>query len=420
MIQQQHIPQFDEFSIRLTKSLSKTTKKEFGIFFTPQSIIRDLTTKVLENVSIKCPNILEPSCGSCEFIRYLDNTISGATITGIEYNDEIYREIKPLETNGTFSNNTIHIDNVDYMKTQSLAVYDIIIGNPPYFVCTKESVPSKYSEYISGRPNIFGLFILHALSQLKNGGILAFIIPKSFLNSSYYSLIRNHIRKTCQIVEIKDYSEYNDFLETAQETISIVLRKNEEHDNSIETCEYSIKINENWIFTHSAQLLKELLKNTHTLKQLGFSVKTGNVVWNQKKELLTSNSSEDTSILLYNTNITNDNKIQLTEFKNGEKGQYIRLGGTTEPSIVVNRGNGNSAYNFKYALVNQKTPYLVENHLNVITSVHKKEHEVLMKEFEVIIRSFKNPKTQQFIELFFGNGGLSKTELETTLPIYID
>lgn len=414
-------PQFSEFSVQLTKLLSKTTKKEFGIFFTPQSIIKDLTTTVLKHTSIRQPNVLEPSCGSCEFIRHLDTVLSGATITGIEYNSEIYNKIKLLETNGTFSNNVVSIQNADFMKTVSEPIYDIIIGNPPYFVCPKESVPLKYVKYNSGRPNIFGLFILHSLSQLKNEGILAFIIPKSFLNSAYYSLIRNYIRETCEIIEIKDYRDFNDFLETAQETISIVLKKKENIDNSIRNCGYSMKINENWIFTHSAQSIKRLLENTYTLKQLGFCVKTGNIVWNQKKDLITTHHHPDnTSILFYNTNITDDNTIKLTEFKNEEKGQYIKLTGTTEPSIVVNRGNGNSAYHFKYALIDQQSPYLVENHLNVITYVEDLNRNQLMEKFNTIIRSFENPKTHEFIELFFGNGGLSKTELETVLPIYVD
>jgi hypothetical protein len=37
----------------------------------------------------------------------------------------------------------------------------------------------------------------------------------------------------------------------------------------------------------------------------------------------------------------------------------------------------------------------------------------------VLSWSFKNPKTQIFIDLFLGNNGLSKTELETIFPIYL-
>jgi hypothetical protein len=44
--------------------------------------------------------------------------------------------------------------------------------------------------------------------------------------------------------------------------------------------------------------------------------------------------------------------------------------------------------------------------------------EELIKIYEKIIKSFKNPKTKKFIEIFLGNNSLSKTELETIFPIY--
>ena len=70
-------------------------------------------------------------------------------------------------------------------------------------MCDKDYlIDPEYDVYIQGRANIFGLFILHSLSLIKLGGIMAFIVPKSFLNSIYYSKIRNHIKKTCEIIEI--------------------------------------------------------------------------------------------------------------------------------------------------------------------------------------------------------------------------
>jgi hypothetical protein len=117
--------------------------------------------------------------------------------------------------------------------------------------------------------------------------------------------------------------------------------------------------------------------------------------------------------------VTNENTIKLTTFKNDEKGQYILMEGSYNPLIVVNRGNGNSAYNFKYALVDINEPYLVENHLNMIYSKYDMSKAGLMEKYNQVINSFEKEKTREFIKLFFGNNGLSKTELEKVLPIYI-
>lgn len=407
--------QFNQISIDLTKSLSKPIKKAQGIYFTPQSIIGCLITKVLPHLSNPTNiNILEPSCGSCEMVKALDDLLSGVSITGIEINTEIYTEISKLSFK-----NQVNLLNSDFMSFNSGSLYDLIIGNPPYFVCKKENIPAKYSEYITGRPNIFGLFIIHSLHLLSPHGILAFVIPKSFLNSAYYANIRNYIKQTCEIVAIEDYQAVNDFIDTDQSTFGLIIKKLEKERLMIETvnCPYSIMLNGNYIFTSNAELLSSYFENATTIQQMGLAVKTGTIVWNEHKDLLTHD--ELNTILLYNTNVTNDNKIKLTTFKNAEKAQYINVEGNTDPIIVVNRGNGNASYNFKYTLIEKLMPFVVENHLNMIYSPTPKKKSELIATYKKIIHSFENPKTKAFIELFFGNNGLSKTELETILPIYL-
>jgi hypothetical protein len=295
----------------------------------------------------------------------------------------------------------------------------LIIGNPPYFVCKSEVVPNKYKPFISGRPNMFGLFILHSLTKLKVGGILAFVVPKSFLNSAYYADIRNYIRQTSIILDITDYTNNNDFLDTEQSTFGLIIRKLEKEIDEVELddCTFSVRINGNYIFTSNAEQLKTYFANSTTIQKLGLAVKSGSIVLNEKKDLLTNDDMN--TILLYNTNVTNENKLKLTTFKNGEKGQYINVEGSVEPVIVVNRGNGNASYNFKYALIEKLMPYVVENHLNVIYSPHSMEKTQLIKIYKQIIQSFEDSRTRDFIQMFFGNNGLSKTELETVLPIYL-
>jgi adenine-specific DNA-methyltransferase len=406
---------FSQLSIDLTKLLSKSEKKAQGIYFTPQTIIECLINKILPHLSSTTNiNILEPSCGSCEIIKILDTLLSDVSITGIELNAEIYSKITKL----TFKN-SVNLLNSDFMKFNNNIVYDLIIGNPPYFVCKKESIPAKYAEYITGRPNIFGLFIIHSLQLLNPNGILAFVIPKSFLNSAYYANIRNYIKQTCDIIAIEDYESVNDFIDTDQSTFGLIIKKLEKARLMIETvnCPYSVMLNNNYIFTSNAALLSSYFENATTIQKIGLAVKTGTIVWNEHKDLLTSD--ELNTILLYNTNVTNDNKIKLTTFKNEEKAQYINVEGSTDPIIVVNRGNGNASYNFKYALIEKLMPFVVENHLNMIYSPTPKKKSDLIALYKKIIHSFENPKTKEFIELFFGNNGLSKTELETVLPIYL-
>jgi hypothetical protein len=182
-------------------------------------------------------------------------------------------------------------------------------------------------------------------------------------------------------------------------------------------CEYSIKIGEDFIFTNNSLSLKQIFEGSTTLSKLGLNVRTGSIVWNEHKIELTNDSDE--TLLLYNSNLTKEHTIDIKSFKNEEKLQYIKRDGRIDPVLVVNRGNGNSKYKLNYALVTSVGPYLIENHLNEIYSLEKREKKDLLILFNKVMNSFENPKTQLFIDLFLGNNGLSKTELETIFPIYL-
>lgn len=406
------MPEFTDLTVRITQKLSKTEKKENGIFITPRTIIHKLFTavdKFIDNYDIDIENVLEPSCGTCEMIQYMDSSYSGMIIDGVELNQTIFQEIKEINFSDDNRINLVHSNFLEYNKKNN---YDLIIGNPPYVVCEKDFVPTQYQDFIVGRPNLFGIFILHSLSLLKSGGILAFIIPKSFMNSFYYSKIRDYIKSTCTILSIIDFEKDGGFIDTQQSTFGLIIRKTISPPSTL--CNYSFKFHDTFMFTENAEELKTILEGSTTLRNMGLSVKTGTIVWNQHKEKLTDDQTK--TLLLYNSNISG-NKITMKNFSNGEKKQYINMTGNTTPVIVVNRGNGNSTYVLSYAFIDLNTQFLVENHLNFITS-NETTVEERNKKYNIVLQSFKNPKTEQFIKTFLGNNGLSKTELETIFPIY--
>jgi len=404
--------QFSELTIEITKNLTKEEKKNHGIFITPKSIISSLYSVVLKhlnNDTSSITRILEPSCGTCEVVNFCDINLHGVEIDAIEYHSKIYDSIKDL----TFKNN-VKLYNEDFLKFKPAGDYDLVIGNPPYFVCKKGDIPHEYSEYIHGRPNIFGVFILRSISLTRPGGIIALIIPKSFLNSLYYSKIRNYIKQTCSIIKIDDYSSLNDFIDTEQSTFGLVIQKNTVEAEPSE-CKYSMLFNGNFMFTNNSNELREIFQGATTIEKMGLKVRTGQVVWNEVKDELTDNDAN--TVLIYNTNISKDNKLELKKFKNDQKGQYINRDGRSDPVLVVNRGNGNSAYKLNYAVISDCS-FLVENHLNEIYAPEGMNSKQALETYKKIIRSFENPKTKKFIKMFLGNNGLSKTELESIFPIY--
>ena len=168
---------YSELSIKLTNKINKIEKKNNGIYFTPPKTI-NTNIKALEPYMKNIKEILEPSCGSCEYILELNRQYVDKNIKGIEYNKTIYNSIKPLE------NKNIKLYNIDFLTYESNNKYDLVIGNPPYYVMKKKNIDKIYYNYFDGRPNIFILFIIKSLKLLASDGILSFVLPKNFLNIS--------------------------------------------------------------------------------------------------------------------------------------------------------------------------------------------------------------------------------------------
>lgn len=396
--------QYSELTHTITKSLDKETKKKNGIFITPRTIIQSMLkhlNKYMKNVT----TILEPSCGTCEIIQCLDEKYKDKNIVGIEINQTIFEKINKL----SFTNK-VQLINDDYLKYDNEEKYDLIIGNPPYFVMPKSSVSKEYHTLFDGRPNIFVIFISHSLEKLAKNGILCFILPKNFLNCLYYDKLRNLINKNYTILNIQDTSSEK-FIDTQQDTMIFTIQNKKPKTNS----KWVIEKQGYTIFNDNITKLKGYYEGSTLLDTMGFYVKVGNVVWNQVKNKLTNDSSK--TLLVYSGNIK-DNKLQIQNFNNIEKKQYINAKGKMGPTLIVNRGYGNGEYKFNYAIINPEQEYLCENHIICIVPKNDMTPNTLMANYEKITNSFENEKTKEFIKYYFANNGINTTELQTVLPIY--
>lgn len=408
---------YSDLSLSLTKSISKIDKKSEGIYFTPPSMVNK-TLQILEPYIDNVLTILEPSCGSCEYITALHERFPQCEIVGFETNKTIFQSIQSI----ALSNFNIHLYNQDYLLYQSQTSYDLIIGNPPYLVVKKQSVSKEYYDYFDGRPNIFILFLIKSLKLLSPNGILSFILPKSFLSCLYYDKTRKYITKYFNILVIIECED--NYIETKQETILFIVQKRTfDVDIIIESnTKYVLEVNNYTIFGRQESIceLKGLYENSTSLSRLRFTVSVGSVVWNQQKSMLTDDPTK--TLLIYSSDIS-DNKLKPKSYSNDSKKNYINKHGNNEPILVLNRGYGVGSYNFEYCLIEGGFKYLIENHLICIKYPNNGcEHldiSQLISLYTQITLSFDNEKTKRFIELYFGNNAINTTEIAHILPIYM-
>jgi type I restriction-modification system DNA methylase subunit len=399
--------EYSLISKELTGKLSKIVKKNNGIYFTPPSCVNN-NIKLLQPYLKSTIKVLEPSCGSCEYITALHKLFPHLIITGIEYNETIYQSILQL------NNDKINIKNIDYLKYETDVKYDLIIGNPPYFVMKKEDIDKSYHTYFEGRPNIFILFIIKSIKMLNDEGILSFILPKNFLNCLYYDKTRKYIGKHFQILNIIECND-DKYIETQQNTIILIIQKTTSCNNTA----FILEINNYTIFANQDNIKKinKLYKNSKSLLELGFKVSVGNVVWNQCKDLLTDDESK--TRLIYSSDIENNTLIK-KKYSNDDKKNFINKKGIQRPMIVINRGYGVGEYKFNYCLIDEPNEYLIENHLICIECNTELPHDKLIILYKKILLSLNDKRTIEFITIYFGNNAINTTELNKILPIYQD
>lgn len=403
--------QFSLLSYEITKNLESSVIKDNGIYFTPNDVILLCLNKIKKlelEYNIIINEILEPCCGSCEFVLLLDDYYKNKNIDAIENNSEIFKKIKNIN----LKNNNLELEHKNFFFKETNKKYDLIIGNPPYYVLSKNDISEKYYKYFDGRPNIFILFIIECLKKLNKNGILCFVLPINFMNCIYYDKTRKYIKSNYTILDITFFKD-SKFLNTRQDVfIMIVQNSNKNNDKFI------LNVSGYTIFNEEEKIekLKKLYEGSSNLNKLNFKVNVGNVIWNEKKSILTDDNSK--TLLIYSGYII-ENELVVKKFNNELKKNYINKKGLNELCLIINRGYGKGNYKFSYALVDTDKDYLIENHLLVIKYCGNKSKDEVRNLYKRIIESFDNEKTKEFISIYFGNNALNTSELIHILPIYL-
>lgn len=222
--------------IEYIKKISIEHRKKYAQFFTPELISDFMALWVLGGKKKKMV-ILEPAFGLGIFSRSLYKLNPQIRVVGYDVDKTIYTYAKQIFVKPKYN---VSINNENYITASWTEKFDGIICNPPYIkfhdydnAALIPIVNSKLQTRLNGFTNIYTLFLLKSIFQMKEGGRMAYIIPSEFLNSDYgvevkRTLIQSGVLKHVIIVDFTQCA-FDDALTTA----CILLCENDTSSDSI-------------------------------------------------------------------------------------------------------------------------------------------------------------------------------------------
>ena len=362
-------------------SITKTKRKALGQFFTPVSIASYMgeMTRIQGDVV----RVLDPGAGSGILTAsIIDTLIERGTKHFIVDLFETDDTVLPMLENNMrrISDECISRDIVfeyiiireNFISESQFAwtgllpseKYDVVICNPPYKKIAKDSLEaSLMSDIVYGQPNLYFLFMAMGAKLLKRDGEFIYIVPRSFSSGLYFSAFRKWFLSEMRITNLHLFSSREAVAGTQdsvlQETVILKAVKTTKPQTSVEITESSgadcnekvgrifvdyrtcVKNDENsFLFfptcKQDASTLDFVNNWPSTLPELGFRMKTGQLVDFRERKWMSQSPEAHTIPLLWPFNFSGA-RIRFPVHVAG-KPQYLRDTLSTK-RLQMNRGS---------------------------------------------------------------------------------
>ena len=345
--------------------MPKTLRKEYGQFFTSvetAAFMADLFTIPVKEII----SILDPGAGSgilsTALIERLQTYPAIKKIELVCYeNDPNVLELLKSNLKWVCAQSVIDIsyqivtDNyiVSQMSDYNNMLdanpnprkYDLIIGNPPYKKIAKNAPEAvAMPDICHGAPNLYFLFASMSLFNLRNGGEMVYIIPRSWTSGAYFKQFRKKFLEDGILEHIHLFVSRDKVFEkesVLQETIIIKVKKTNVKPDTVtitstqsnadfssrttfeapyatvvngEECYVYLVTNERDIDT-----LRKLNALQDTLPSIGLKMKTGLTVDFRNRDSLRDVAEEQAVPLFFSQHIQNGRVV----FPAGKDHEYI-------------------------------------------------------------------------------------------------
>lgn len=336
--------------------MPKKQRKEYGQFFTVPSTADFMASLACIDYNKQTLTVLDTGAGSGVLSAAIVAHIREHGYTGdIEltcYETDL-RVLSLLEENLAQINSSYKISYTiiteNYILSQKFgsleteSLYDIIIGNPPYKKIAKDAEEAlAIPEVCYGAPNLYFLFWAMAIHNLKPGGELIYIIPRSWTSGAYFAKFREYLFSQCVITHLHLFASRDKVFDgesVLQETIIVKVKKTTVRPESVcitssSTSDFSdvrkfeapynvVVSNRQYVFLvtdgEESAALDRLSHLNKTLPTISLPMKTGIIVDFRTREVLRNEPSETTYPLFYSQHIKNGRVV----WPVGKEDEYI-------------------------------------------------------------------------------------------------
>ena len=296
-------------------------------------------------------------------------------------------------------------DSLERIPTKDQKLFDLVIGNPPY---GRIKLPSeqrlRYLRSLYGHANLYGVFTDLALRWTKPQGVIAYVTPTSFFAGEYFKALRRLLALEAPPLAVDFITARKGVFEgVLQEALLATYRRG---GKAAPTIVHYLTIgpkgaasadhaghlvlpadpSEPWLAprTPVQQTLIDRLSTMPTrLKDWGYKVSTGPLVWNRFKDQLRGRLSKDTLPLIWAEAVTSDGRFVFRADKRNHQ-PYFRpteVDGwlkVSTPCVLLQRTTAKEqprrliAAELPASFIRAHGSVIVENHLNMVRPLKKK------------------------------------------------
>jgi len=403
-----------------TVMLPSGLRSKMGAYYTPPPLVARLLDLAEEaGFDFRKGTAIDPACGGGAFlaplalrmvrswgavspdwiIRKLNSNLKGIEIDGFAaWMTHVLTEASVMSVCIAAKRRLRNIvETADALKPRDIGQFDLVIGNPPYGkVKLDDQFRRHYSRSLYGHANLYGLFTDLAVRLVREKGVIAYLTPTSFLAGQYFKSLREVVATETSPVEFDFVSDRNDvFDDVLQETMLSTYRKSRSDQavrvslivpQGLNAAQISrvgeVKIPRDggpWLLPRShedTRLLTKASKKKTRLHDLGYTVSTGQLVWNRHRSQLEQSLKKNCFPLIWAESVTS-NGFSFSAQRRGhvpyfriEKKQDHLL--TECECVLVQRTTSKEQHRRIIAgilpqdFIDQYGGAVVENHLNMV------------------------------------------------------